>query len=833
MPPRGAAARRSATRALAGATFMALAFQSLGAQDRQIAAADSSVRAASWNDVLSRIVSVRVTDVTIEIALRAVAQRGALRLSYSSDIIPPDRRVTVARDSVAAGDVIREILRDTDLDVVVSPAGYVVIVRLPWSRWSESPTSAASDTSEDVTRRAIGRSTIRTQLMDRILVMGTPAAGAPERELASAVSVLTTGQIAQQGPLSMKQLFRTGIPGVVSWDLGIAGPFAQIGSVRGSSSFTSNYLKTYVDGVELASPYLLFAIDPFSVERIEVIRGPQGSAMYGSDAISGVVQVVTRKGTPSAQWRPQVDAAFSGGRMESRYVEGGSAVQRHSGMLFSGGGSTSLGLGGTFESVGAIAPGGDAGYRGTYGGGRTLLGPFRLEGTMRYADVRFTAPANPLFRDLSITSTLRPLLESQRIENETYGVTADFQPRSWWRQTIIVGMDRHSGSIPPQREPATVADALLGATRERASKTSVRYSMAVRLLSLEAASLTATAGAERADLTRERLGVSAELIGSGAGLASLYNDRIRNTGLFGQIKLDLANSLFLTAGLRGERNSSFGESYRTAYAPMLGVAFTRDVSGATLKLRTAYGKGIRPPPPSARRAIQTVGFRQIANPALEPEVQSGIEAGVELYAGDRASLSLTSYSQNAEGLIQQVIPNPNLNARTVQYQNVGRILNRGVELEGSARAGSLRADVSFALTESRVSALSPTYTGDLRVNDRVPEVPNSSGLASVTWERSRVRATAGASYIGEWTGYNWLDYYSAELGAIAGRPSLRNFWVDYPSVTKPFLGLAYTMVRGAEWYLRVDNLSNQQRNERDDLQITQGRTTTLGLRLTR
>ena len=97
------------------------------------------------------------------------------------------------------------------------------------------------------------------------------------------------------------------------WDLGISGPFAQVGSVRGSSSFTSNYLKTYVDGVELASPYLLFAVDPYSIERIEIIRGPQGSALYGSDAISGVVHVITRRGSPASEWRPTVDAQLSGG----------------------------------------------------------------------------------------------------------------------------------------------------------------------------------------------------------------------------------------------------------------------------------------------------------------------------------------------------------------------------------------------------------------------------------------------------------------------------------------------------------------------------------------
>src|SRR5690606_36803415 len=105
---------------------------------------------------------------------------------------------------------------------------------------------------------------------------------------------------------------------------------------------------------------------------------------------------------------------------------------------------------------------------------------------------------------------------------------------------------------------------------------------------------------------------------------------------------------------------------------------------------------------------------------LRPESQTGVEGGVEWYLGDRAALALTGYVQNANGLVQQVIVDPV--TRAIQYQNVGRIANRGVELEGSLRRGAMRAQVIFAVSDSRVRALSSTYSGDLRVGDQVPEV---------------------------------------------------------------------------------------------------------------
>lgn len=790
---------------------------------RTVAALDSAVRPEGREgSVLARLVTVRFDDMPLGLALHYIAQEGRLRLSYSSDVVPVTRRVSVSREHAPVGEVLRDALASTNVDPVVTPSGYVVLVRNP--RAFLAPPGIPSSAL------AVERTPLRAQIMDRVLVMGTPASGMPERELPSAVTVLTANHIAAYGPSSMQDLLRAGIPGIVAWDLGISGPFAQIGSVRGSSSFTSNYLKTYVDGVELASPYLLFAVDPYSIERIEIIRGPQGSALYGSDAISGVVHVVTRRGSPSSEWRPAVDAQLSGGLVESRYVEGAIGSQRHSAMVSSGGGASSLGIGGTWSQTGGIVPGGEAGYRATYGGFRTLAGFLRVEGSMRYADVRFTAPENPLLRADTMLSQVRSTLRDQRIENETYGLTLDANPVEGVRHTLVIGIDRHDGAIPLQREPATVADALLGATSERAAKTSLRFSTALRVAEGSNGGATLTVGSDQTNLSRERLGATAEVGGDSLNeLAALYRDDVRNWGVFAQMKVDVARSFFLTAGIRGDRNSNFGEALGFFWSPMLGVAITRDAGASTFKLRGAYGKGIRPPPPSARQSIATLKFRQIGNPGLEPETQSGVEAGIEWFAGDHATLSITGYSQTAKGLIQQVIQD----RRTIQYQNVGQIANRGAELEAQVRKGNLRGNATFSLTDSRVKALGRTYSGDLAVGDRVPEVPSSSGSASVSWDVGRATLTLGSVYIGSWTGYDWSRYVGDEARESEAVNVLRNYWRDYPAIVRPYLSLSHVLRRDMEWFGRVDNLTNVERYERDNLQVTAGRTMTVGLRIGR
>ena len=69
---------------------------------------------------------------------------------------------------------------------------------------------------------------------------------------------------------------------------------ARYGSIRGASSFGVSYPKIYIDGIEVANPLIVQQFDPSTIERVEVIRGPQGSALYGADANSGVINIVTR-----------------------------------------------------------------------------------------------------------------------------------------------------------------------------------------------------------------------------------------------------------------------------------------------------------------------------------------------------------------------------------------------------------------------------------------------------------------------------------------------------------------------------------------------------------
>lgn len=144
-----------------------------------------------------------------------------------------------------------------------------------------------------------------------VVLPGTAAIGAPEaaletvvvtgtfnpREvLTSSVSVLDSRQIEALNKTTLADLLKT-MPGLLVEEQGGPGGLTAV-SIRGGES---NFTLVLVDGVEVNDPtnfrgggFDFANINPNMVDRIEVARGAQ-SAIYGSDALAGVINIITRR----------------------------------------------------------------------------------------------------------------------------------------------------------------------------------------------------------------------------------------------------------------------------------------------------------------------------------------------------------------------------------------------------------------------------------------------------------------------------------------------------------------------------------------------------------
>ena len=130
--------------------------------------------------------------------------------------------------------------------------------------------------------------------LDPVIVTGTKIE-TPAEQVGATVTIIDGEEIEQRVYQTVDEALRQ-VPGVEIRRSGSFGKTTSI-SIRGANP---NQVQVLVDGVRVKSPTLgqvdLADIAPESIERIEIIRGPQ-STIYGADAIGGVVQIITKRGS--------------------------------------------------------------------------------------------------------------------------------------------------------------------------------------------------------------------------------------------------------------------------------------------------------------------------------------------------------------------------------------------------------------------------------------------------------------------------------------------------------------------------------------------------------
>ena len=125
-------------------------------------------------------------------------------------------------------------------------------------------------------------------------------------QLTTPSSIITSEEIAARGQQHISDLLRS-LPGIAVNSSGPAGGLTQI-RVRGAEA---NHVLVLIDGVEVANPssgeFDFAGLRAEDVLRVETLRGEQ-SALYGSDAIGGVINIITRAGSTQRGWRASVEA---------------------------------------------------------------------------------------------------------------------------------------------------------------------------------------------------------------------------------------------------------------------------------------------------------------------------------------------------------------------------------------------------------------------------------------------------------------------------------------------------------------------------------------------
>lgn len=855
---------------------------------------------ASGAEVLRRRVSLELSGVTLDQALKEVTRQANLEISYSPRVVTVDRPVTVHARDITVAAALTELLLDAPVDVSVTSSGQLALVRrvnLPPAQVdtgsvagrvtdgaSGSPlvgatvgvegTRSSGVTGDDGRYRigglAAGSYTLRAryigyvplsvgvavrageeatadfalarsaQELDQVVVTGT-IVPTEVKAVPTPVSVITEDDIAQQHPHTVQDLFRRVVPTGVSWDIP-AVPAQTAFSVRGSSTLSpgSGQMKVIIDGIEAAwSTYA--AIDPNSVERIEVVRGPQAAALYGSDAIGGVIQIFTKRGEAGSPG-PQVAGQAALGVVQTPYVGyGGVLRQNYSGSVRGGSPEMGYNFGAGYSRTGDYIPGGEQSQQSSpslYGGMRYSHGVISVDLTGRYYVQNNPAVFNPDLAQTGFGYWSKPLYEPGRYRNQALGGRVTLSPTQWLHSTVTVGLDRFTQDLA-QSQPrlTTPADTLLEIFNQTREKTFIGLNTSVEGRLSQGATASLTAGFDHYSLPITQYFTSGALTTTGTVQTesgqpiTVSRTTTTNTGYFAQGQVGLRGVVFVSAGVRIERNTNFGDSLGTQVSPRIGASVVqRLVGGTTIKLRGSYGRSIRAPSPGQKLAFVSTANELVANPVLGPERQRGWDAGFDATLGGRASLSATYYDQVADNLIQLVqlstVPLP-----TSQYQNVGRVRNNGLEVEAALRLGLLQLKAQYGYARSRIQQLAPNYTGDLAMGDQSLGVPSHTAGASLSVSPARGTSVAlGISYVGSWSYYDLLAEYRCFGGSGPCQPSFRDYITAYPGFVRANATVYQQMTPAVSAFISVENVTNNQAFELVNSTPTVGRVSSVGFR---
>lgn len=622
--------------------------------------------------------------------------------------------------------------------------------------------------------------------LDAVVVTGS-AGPTQVREVGHSIAQIRTAEIAE--PIaSTDHLLTSKVPGlIVIPSTGLAGSGSRI-RLRGSASVAlSNQPLVYVDGVRIRSdgypknapfadrlrgpndtPSPLNDIDPADIERVEVVRGPAATTLYGTEAAAGVIQIFTKRGAPGRTvWASQMDAGVSEvrpfGPSDEPYLRLDPwlrrAVRGGYSLSMSGGNDTRYHLSGSVRRNEGVLPN-DLEKR------VALRGNFNLEpvpglalswSSSVTATTLHNTPAGPNGEGLTQNAYRGPanltgvpgkasldrILAwdiSSDLNHAVGGLTAVFNPGRATSHTITIGYDRAESEMRSLRPYGFVfaPQGIIATERWLSTTTTVDYLGRSRVGFGPSLAATLAWGAQSigthvssaASYGEGFAGPAPPTVSSASRtLAAESRAHAVIAGAFTQATLDYHNRAFLTAGLRVDGSSSFGNDFGLQPFPRLSASYVMSDerfwprSLGTFKLRAAYGQAGRAPRvfDADRTWIQT-GFdgkpaylpASVGNSRLGPERSSETEVGFDASRpDDRLSAQLTLFRRNTDEALIPVAQPASLGFLDRQLENVGSIRTTGLELSlkgslGGRDGKSFSTGLDFSLNRTKVIDLGGT-----------------------------------------------------------------------------------------------------------------------------
>jgi vitamin B12 transporter len=422
---------------------------------------------------------------------------------------------------------------------------------------------------------------------------------------AADVTVITRQEMEQREVRTVAEALRA-VPALNVVQSGTPGSVTSVFARGGNSSHTL----VLIDGVRVNSPtngiFDFANLTTEGVERIEIVRGP-ASALYGSDGLTAVINIITRKGEgrPRGSLRGEVGSYQT--FRERAESSGGLGPVRYS-VDFA-----------REDSSGKFA---HDEYNNTSGAVRLdyrALPSLSLDLTGRYTHAFKNLPA-VLGRFDFGTGAPDPT-QSSRQDFAAVSLGAAHKATSWWDHRLQLSLVQDDVDFRDPQQPTSTSDT-------ETTRWAADWQHNLRPISWDTLTLGFQVDQAKGDQT-DQFG------------AEVLHKTITNYAFYGQNQATLWERLILTAGVRVDENSAFA----THTTPKFSAAFLVTETGS--KLRASYGEGFRAP------SINDLAYPGFSNPDLKPEKNRSLEFGIDQNLwGDRIQAGLTWFQSRFRDLIQ-------------------------------------------------------------------------------------------------------------------------------------------------------------------------------------
>jgi outer membrane cobalamin receptor len=625
----------------------------------------------------------------------------------------PVPRVTV---QVVAADGTISVTLLTDADGAFRVADAPDACRVHASLPGFEP--ATADCSAAPLRLALGLAPVAEDI-----VVSATRTEAPSGQVASSTTVFDAADIERKQQPLLADLLKDA-PGTTVVRTGGLGTVTSL-FVRGGES---NYTKVLLDGIPLNEPggaFNLSNVTTENLDRVEFVRGAN-SALYGSDAMTGVIQLFTRRGRSTT---PEATLNLEGGSFST--VRGSGSIAGKAGAFdYSGdvsGLSTDNDVPNSHFNNTTIS--GSVGATLAHGAELRMIGRAELGKTGTPGQTAFGRPDMDAFyeRHDQVWGVSFDQTTGAVHQHAAYGIAISHQA-----STNLLLDPPYTPSFEGRTAPFEFSDFAYD-SRTDLHRHHAGYQFDGTIATTHAGTFVETA---LVDWEGERATLGDALEGTSA-----FASR-DNVGVTLQQQA-LWSKLFVTAGVRFEHNASFGDASVPRIAAAWYLRTGNDAVGTTRVHGTA-GKGIKEP--TITQSYSTNPFF-LGNPDLAPERTRAVDLGIEQrFARDRVRVDVTWFDNRYRDII--ALQTIDFTTFASQYFNIGLTTARGAEMSGDvALVSGLRVKGGYSLTDSEIvesTSTSPVFTPGNWAFRR----PRHAGFADVAWIGGRGSLDLIGSFVG-------------------------------------------------------------------------------------